>query len=70
MRKIIVTRYTNYARPGTPLTFEVSANPEPQTLPKDVADYIIKIGAGHKVERDPDDKSGGVAAKIARKRKS
>lgn len=68
--RIVVTRTVNYPRPGTPLTFEVSANPQPQRLPHDVANHIIQIGAGYAIAHRPSDKSGGVAAFIERKRRS
>jgi hypothetical protein len=66
--RIVVTRTVNYPRPGTPLTFEVSASSEPLRLPRDVADHIIRIGAGYAIAHQPSDKSGGVAALIERKR--
>lgn len=68
--RIIVTREVNYPRPGTPITFQVMASHQPKTLPRDVAEHIIAIGAGHVVEHDPADKSGGMAASIERKRRS
>jgi len=68
--RIIVTREVNYARPGTPLTFQIPQSAEPQTLPHDVAEHILAIGAGHAVEREPADKSGGMAASIQRRKRS
>ena len=66
--KVIVTRYTNYVRPGTPLTFEMFPCLQPQVLPHDVRDYVIAIGAGYAIQHVLGDRSGGVAAFIERKR--
>jgi hypothetical protein len=67
--RVMVTHHVEFARPGTPLTFEVSASSQPQRLPHDVAAHIIRIGAGYAIAHQPSDKSGGVAAFIERKRR-
>lgn len=65
---ILVTRFIEFRRPGTPLTFSVSAQPHPQILPHDVRDHILRMGAGRLVPSQPGQKDGGIAAFIERKR--
>ena len=65
--RIMVTRRTEFPRPGTPLTFEVYPGQRPQLLPHDVRDHVVAVGAGYLVPHQAGQTDRGIAALIAGK---
>jgi len=63
--RVMVDRLCEYRRPGTDLYIQVQ--PGEQTLPRDVAEWVIAQGAGRAVDVEPGDRRGGMAAMITRK---
>ena len=65
--RVLVERRIEVPHPGKPLTFSVPAGE--QVLPRAIGEAIVASGAGRAVDHQPGDRSGGIAALIARKQR-